>query len=291
MNNSLHAKISPLINAQELMALKQTAPAVIIDARAGADAKSKYLAGHLEGAFVADLNHDLADIKQSPADGGRHPLPDPQKFSKFINSLGITADTRVVVYDDKNGSNAAARLWWMLRSAGHSNVQVLDGGFDDAVKVGFPVKAGEETKTVNSDYHTGNWQLPIANMNEVDNAVKEDGFVVIDVRDADRFRGEREPFDPVAGHIPGAVNIPFTSNLDIDGHYLPAGELRKKYLDALDGIESEHVIVHCGSGVTACHTILAMEHAGLGIPKLYVGSWSEWVGNNMPVATLNKKNE
>lgn len=285
------SKIPALIKADELVALRDTEQFILIDARVGADAKAKYAEGHLAGAFFADLNHNLADIKQSPADGGRHPLPDPLKFSEFINSLGIHADTRVIVYDDKNGSNAAARFWWMLRSIGHNKVQLLDGGFDDAVKAGFPINTGEEIKKSSTGYNTNNWQLPMAAMDEVEEAVKDDAAIVIDVRDADRYRGEREPFDPVAGHIPGAVNIPFTSNLDSDGHYLPAEELRKKYLEALDGIDTGHVIIHCGSGVTACHTILAMEHAGLGIPKLYVGSWSEWTGNNMPVATLKKSDE
>jgi thiosulfate/3-mercaptopyruvate sulfurtransferase len=274
-------KISPLIRPNDLMALKEKY--VLIDARAGKDVKEKYLASHLKGALHADLDQQLADIKPDAADGGRHPLPTPEKFSDVLKQLGIGPNSHVVIYDDKNGGNAAARLWWMLRAIGHENVQVLDGGLQAALGAGFPTSSGEESPTTTDSYQSITWQLPMVNMSEVELAAKDNASLVIDVRDAARFRGETEPIDLIAGHIPGAVNIPFTSNLDENGFYLSPEALKEKYTAALAGKNADDVIVHCGSGVTACHTLLAMDYAGMEIPKLYVGSWSEWSRNDKPI--------
>jgi len=273
----------PIITPQALIALKQHHRIVLIDARAGAQAR--YATEHLNGALYVNLEGQLSDIPPNAANGGRHPLPTVTQFAQVLAQLGISPDSRVVVYDDKNGSNAAARFWWMLRAVGHQNVQVLDGGYDAAIRAGFPVNATVETPSINESYPADNWMLPIANMEEVAAATEDNNFLIIDVRDAVRYNGEMEPIDLIAGHIPQAVNVPLTGNLTADGSFLSPTELRGKYEQVLDGRTPENVIVHCGSGVTACHTLLAMDHAGLGIPKLYVGSWSEWSRNDQPIVT------
>ncbi|MFD2246345.1 sulfurtransferase [Pontibacter ruber] len=275
----------PIIKPQELVTLAQKENLVLIDARTGPDARDKYAAEHLKGALFVDLETDLAQKAADAAEGGRHPLPDAARFAELLGRLGIQPDSHVVVYDDKYGANAAARFWWMLRAIGHTKVQVLDGGYDAAVAAGEPVSAATEIPTPQPSYPQNGWQLPIATIEEVEKAAQDPAYLVVDVREAVRFRGEKEPIDLVAGHIPGAVNIPFMSNLNSSGSYLPAEELKAKYKNAVGNRGPEQVIVHCGSGVTACHTLLAMDYAGLGIPKLYVGSWSEWSRSGRTIAT------
>lgn len=269
--------LSPIIKPEDLTWLNQDEEIVIIDASAGS--KTRYEEQHLSGALFADVNEDLANIDDF-ANGGRHPLPSFEQFESVLQKLGITKDTHVIVYDDKNGGNAAARLWWMLRSIGHEKVQVIDGGFQAAVKAGFPTTNKVETPKSVGAYHIKSWGLPLSDIEEVEKVAKTDEYIVIDVRDAKRFAGLNEPIDLVAGHIPGAVNIPFTENLDSEGLFLTPEALKEKYTEALVSVKPENVIVHCGSGITACHTLLAMDYAGLSIPKLYVGSWSEWSRNN-----------
>ncbi len=281
-------QLSPIISTEELITL-QTSEIVIIDARAGINAKENYITSHLKGARYVDLNHDLATISPDAAIGGRHPLPSYQKFSEILSKLGITPSSHVIIYDDKNGSNAAARFWWMLRAIGHEKVQVVNGGFQTAVKAGFPVSSGIETFAEAELYPITKWELAQADITEIDIASKNQDTIIIDVRDKDRFNGLVEPIDLIAGHIPGATNIPFSGNLNNDGTYLSPEALKAKYLDAIGNAKSENVIVHCGSGVTACHTILAFDYAGLPIPKLYVGSWSEWSRNNRPMITAQTK--
>jgi thiosulfate/3-mercaptopyruvate sulfurtransferase len=274
-------KTSPLINPVDLFEIRNQTNLVLVDVRTGAGAKENYLANHLAGAFFVDLNTDLADIKTDTADGGRHPLPTFTQFGKVLQRCGITPAVHVVAYDDKNGANAASRFWWMLKSVGHKRVSVLNGGFDFAVKAGFPVNSGEETAAEVEPYKFENWLLPLATIDEVETARNDENSLVIDVREKDRFDGKREPFDSIAGHIPGAKNIPFAENLGNDGFYLSAEKLREKYASELPG--KQNVIVHCGSGVTACHTLLAFDYAELEIPRLYVGSWSEWSRQNRPI--------
>ncbi|TCD12614.1 sulfurtransferase [Pedobacter frigidisoli] len=271
------SKISPIIKPEDLTWLNQDDEIVIIDASAGS--KARYDGQHLAGAIFADVNEDLANIGDF-AIGGRHPLPTADQFSSVLQKLGITKNSYVIVYDDKNGGNAAARLWWMLKSIGHEKVQVIDGGFQAAVKANFPTTNKVETPKSVEKYEVKPWNLPLSNIDKVEKVAKSEDYIVIDVRDANRFAGLTEPIDTIAGHIPGAVNIPFTENLDTDGRFLSPEVLKEKYTAALADIRSEHVIVHCGSGITACHTLLAMDYAGLPIPKLYVGSWSEWSRNN-----------
>ncbi|PWS27595.1 sulfurtransferase [Pedobacter yonginense] len=267
----------PIIKPADLIALSQSQDFVIIDASAGS--KSRYEKEHLKGSLFADVNDDLANIGDF-AKGGRHPLPTLNQFAKVLQRFGIAKSSHIIVYDDKNGGNAAARLWWMLRAIGHKKVQVIDGGFDAAVKAGFPTSNAREIAKVVGPYEISDWSLPLADIDEVEQVAKREEYIVIDVRDANRFAGLTEPIDLIAGHIPGARNIPFTENLDGAGSFLAPEILKHKYLKALGNVKPENVIVHCGSGITACHTLLAMDYAGLPIPKLYVGSWSEWSRNN-----------
>ncbi len=273
------ANLPPIIQPHELVTLAQAQPVFILDASAGADALSNYNSGHLKGALRIDLNNDLADVPEDAANGGRHPLPSIINFAEVLGKLGISAQSHVVVYDDKNGANAAARFWWMLRAAGHTKVQVLNGGFQAAVKAGFPVSNSIVNIRTVPAYAFTNWKLPKVTIDEVKIAIADKQHVVVDVRDAYRYNGKSEPIDLVAGHIPGAINIPFNTNLDTNGMFLAAEILKEKYNTALGHTSINDVIVHCGSGVTACHTLLALDHADLGIPKLYVGSWSEWSRN------------
>ena len=283
-------ELSPIIKPQELISIQQTPELVIIDASAGPGVKEKYAAKHLAGALRIDMESQLANVGPDASKGGRHPLPDLTQFAQDLTQLGIGPDSHVIIYDDKNGANAAARFWWMLKSIGHAKVQVLDGGIDAAVAAGFPVSSEVETaSTPEKTYDSIQWVLPLSDIQEVKKVAEDDDYIVIDVRDKDRFDGKVEPIDLIAGHIPGATNIPFTGNLDSNGFYKSPAELKEKYTEALNGREPDKVIVHCGSGVTACHTLLAMAYADMDIPKLYVGSWSEWSRNDLPMVTLSKE--
>jgi thiosulfate/3-mercaptopyruvate sulfurtransferase len=276
---------SPIIHPSELLKLHQTENLVLVDASSGKNAKTNFDERHLDGALFVDLNTQLADIKEDVSQGGRHPLPTLEQFSETLSTLGISPQSHVVVYDDQNGSNAAARFWWMLKSVGRDKVQVLDGGFQGAIKVGFPTNSKITIPRKSKPHKIEKWQLPLADMSEVEKVSQDKNHLVIDVRDPERFNGEKEPIDLVAGHIPGAINIPFKTNLDENGYYLAPEILKNKYQKVFDTIKPENGIVHCGSGVTACHTLLAMAYAGMEIPKLYVGSWSEWSRNNKTIAT------
>jgi thiosulfate/3-mercaptopyruvate sulfurtransferase len=274
------AHFSPLIKPNELIEFKKSGDFVLIDACFGRD---KYLESHLEGALHVDLNSELSDIKEDVAIGGRHPLPEPVDFCQFLGNLGISPSSHVVVYDDKSGSNAAARFWWMLKALGHEKIQVVDGGKDAAIKSGYPVESGLETAKKQGFYPVKAWTLPMANIEEMDKASRNEKIVIIDVRENERYLGKKEPIDLIAGHIPGAINIPFMDNLDENGNFHSPELLKRQYSNILGDKDSSDVIVHCGSGVTACHTLLALSYAGFEIPKLYVGSWSEWSRNNRPI--------
>lgn len=277
--------ISPIIRTTELLKIYKRENLVLVDA--SNNPRSSYKKQHLDGALFVDVNTELADIKEDLSNGGRHPLPDLKDFSETLSKLGITRDSHVIVYDDKNGSNAAARFWWMLRSVGHEKVQVLDGGFQAAEQAGFPINSKLVTPKTTGTYVAEKWELPLADISEVEEVSQDENYLVIDVRDSVRYRGEKEPIDLIAGHIPGAINVPLTSNLNLNGLFLSQDELREKYKELLAEYEHENIIVHCGSGVSACHTLLAIDYAGLEIPKLYVGSWSEWSRNNKEIATTN----
>ncbi|CAD7805360.1 Putative thiosulfate sulfurtransferase SseB [Chryseobacterium aquaeductus] len=263
-----------IISANELKNLHKE-NLIILDARAGKDAHQKYLENHIKGARFIDLDKDLAEIGKDAALGGRHPLPTIEKFSKTISRLGISENSHIVIYDDKNGANAAARTWWMLKAFGFENVQVLDGGFQEAEKTELKFSSGEEVFEKAKIIEIKDWLLAVSSLEDVENELTNNSATVIDVRDSYRYKGESEPIDLIAGHIPGAINIPFSENLDENGFFLKPEILREKYLKLLQNKPTK-LIVHCGSGVTACHTILALDYAGFDIPNLYVGSWSEW---------------
>jgi thiosulfate/3-mercaptopyruvate sulfurtransferase len=277
----------PLVSPKEVPRAKDP-DIVIVDARSGPDAYQRYKAGHLAGAQHIDLDLDLSDKPHDPAKGGRHPLPAIEKFGAALGRLGITPSTRVYVYDDKSGANAAARFWWMLKAAGHLRVQVIDGGLDALVREGLPVTDKQTEVQPAPAYPVKNWMLPSVTLSQVARDAADPDKVVIDVRESYRYRGEREPIDLVAGHIPGAVNVPYLQNINDDGYFLSPDKLADLYKSVIGDRTPGDVIVHCGSGVTACHTLLALEQAGLPGASLYVGSWSEWSRNDRPVGKAEK---
>ena len=270
------SKISPIIQPEELLKLKAlNKDFILIDADGGG--KERYLASHLDGAYFVALETDLSGVVEDASNGGRHPLPHPTAFAETISKFGIGPESHVIIYDDKNGSNAAARFWWMLTAIGYENVQVLNGGLRAALNVGFPSNANPDTPSpVKIDASIYEWKLPVATIEEVEKASKAGDKTIVDVRAIDRYDGLVEPLDLIAGHIPNAINIPLTDNLDELGAFKEPALLKTKYSEVFKDTNPENIIVHCGSGVTACHTLLAFAYAGLPIPSLYVGSWSEW---------------
>ncbi len=232
----------------------------------------EYLTGHVPGAVYAHLGHDLS----SAPDGsnGRHPLPDPRTLVETFGRLGITQGTQVVAYDQDSGM-FASRLWWLLRWMGHDAVAVLDGGFSKWTAEGRPVASGNNARA--SRRFTGAPRPDMtANVADVAALMHRQDARLVDARAPERHRGETEPLDRVAGHIPGAANHFFQQNLDDHGVFRSPDDLRERLSHALDGTPPDHVVCYCGSGVTACHNLLALEHAGLRGAKLYAGSWSEW---------------
>ena len=278
--------MSPLIEIEELRSEK--GPIILIDARAGADTRQRYDAGHLQGAQFADLDKDLTLLPENAANGGRHPLPPIENFSKKLGEWGITPDSHVVVYDDKAAAFGGARLWWMLRAIGHKKVQVLNGGLKAVIDAGGPLSTEPYTVTPVAPYPVPNSFAGTVDIEETGNAAKDSHKMVIDVRETPRYLGQMEPIDLIAGHIPGAENMPYTLNLDVNGKYKSPEELKAAYEQLLGDVKADNVIVHCGSGVTACHTLLGMDYAGITGPKMYVGSWSEWSRRDLPIATDQK---
>lgn len=273
--------MDPVLDVESLIeALRgpeATRPA-LVDARRSREA---YATAHLAGARWVDLDRDLAAPVTDASHGGRHPLPAPEAFASVLGRLGIEGDARrVVIYDDQGGGLAAARFWWMLRAYQHHDVQVLDGGWaaiqEAAARGALQIDSAPEPDA-RATHEVRAWAGSEASLEEVDRLRLDPGWLVLDVRAADRYRGENETIDPVAGHIPGVVNAPYAStNLDARGRFVDAATLRRTYEGLLGGRPVDHLVVHCGSGVTACHTLLALERAGLRGARLYVGSWSEW---------------
>jgi thiosulfate/3-mercaptopyruvate sulfurtransferase len=203
-----------------------------------------------------------------------------RELAVTLGRWGITPSSRVIAYDDQGGANAAARLWWLLRAVGHREVQVVDGGLAALRDAGFALTTEEPVPEARSPYPCADPAGGLADIDDVERARGATDRRLIDVRAAFRFRGDSDPFDPIAGHIPGARNAPYSENLHADGTFKNADELRALLAGVLDGIAPAQTIVHCGSGVTACHTLLALERAELHGAKLYVGSWSEWCRNS-----------
>ena len=259
----------------------------VVDARASLGdpqaGEGQYLAGHVPGAVYADLNRDLSDLTR--AGHGRHPLPDSDEFAARLGRWGIAPETQVVVYDGSDGSMAAARLWWLLRLMGHARVAVLDGGIAAWQAAGLPLATGAGEVPAQPAYPGRFDTTQIANADEITARLKHAPGWLLDARAGERFRGEVEPLDPVAGHVPGAVNRPFASNV-LDGRMRDTQELRAELQGIIGNRDPQQVVLMCGSGVTACHLLLAMEAAGLSGARIYADSWSGWVSDSSrPVAS------
>ena len=244
--------------------------------------ETEYARAHLPGALYLHLDRDLS----SPisAQSGRHPLPDPGSFAARLAELGVTPESQIVAYDQGNGAYGA-RLWWLARWIGLRNVAVLDGGIAAWRAAGLPLETAVRTPKPSAFTPTVTPNAWVTS-DAVDELRQRPGNLLIDARGAERFAGRNETLDPVAGHVPGARNRPFLDNLGADGRFLPADVLRQQFTTLLGSTNASSVVAMCGSGVTACHNLLALEHAGFSGARLYAGSWSEWIRDpRRPVAT------
>ena len=269
----------PLVSCEQLAAHLNDPDWRIVDCRHQLSdvgyGQRVYAEGHLPGAFFMHLDRDLSGAMSGC--NGRHPLPDPQVLAAKFGAIGISSRTQVVAYDDAEGM-VSGRLWWMLRWHGHDNVVVLDGGFNRWVKEGRPLTRDIPVvlPTV-FEIEQRDW---VVTADEVLANIASPELVVVDARGPDRFRGENETIDPVGGHIPGARNRFFRDNLDADGRFRPAAELRREFLELFAGTPPDKTVMQCGSGVSACHNLIALELAGLTGARLYAGSWSEWCSDS-----------
>jgi thiosulfate/3-mercaptopyruvate sulfurtransferase len=274
-----------LISADQLQ--KTLGTVTVVDCRADLlrpdVARDAYLAGHIPAAIYAHLENDLSGPK-TPYNG-RHPLPDPNDLAATFGRWGISQDSQVVAYDADTGM-FASRLWWLLRWLGHRAVAVLDGGLKNWIHVGLPL-AVDVSQPKASLFTPSIDRSAVVDTDEVAALITQKEWRVLDARAPERFRGEVEPIDPVAGHIPGARNHPFATNIGANGRLLAADQLTAIFRSSLDGVSADKSIMMCGSGVTACHNLLAMEVAGMTGAKLYAGSWSEWIRD--PSRPVEKK--
>lgn len=271
----------PLVSAEELDALLRFDPPALLDVRwelGGPPGRPLYLEGHIPGAVFVDLD---ASLSGPPGAGGRHPLPAAQDFQAEMRGAGVSAHRPVVAYDAGTGI-AAARAWWVLRYFGHRAVAVLDGGFAAWVAAGLPVEGGAVEVETPGDFVARAGDMPVVDAAGAAELAR--AGVLLDARAPERFRGEHEPIDPVAGHLPGAVNLPDASLVDSNGRFLDPDALRERFAGA--GVRDGVVVgAYCGSGVSAAHEVLALELAGFSA-ALYAGSWSEWIADpGRPVAT------
>lgn len=245
--------------------------------------ENNYNAYHIPGARYAHLDKDLSS--QITATSGRHPLPDVTELTRKLACWGLRSNMQVVVYDDSFGS-IAARLWWLLRWLGHFSVAVLDGGFPKWQREGRPLEIRlPETQAgdLSCRYEAQSWLTT----DQIEQSLQDDTICLLDARTPERFQGKQEPIDPVAGHIPGAINHPFDLNLTATGEFKSPAILRAQFAHTLGVTQSDRVVHMCGSGVTACHNLLTMEIVGLKGSMLYPGSWSEWIrDNNRPVSLI-----
>ncbi|BFI95572.1 MAG: sulfurtransferase [Rhodanobacter sp.] len=268
-----------LVSAAELAALPP-GEVLVVDCRKDladpAKGRRDYAAGHIPGAVYAELDADLSDLSLQAQGFGRHPLPSAPAFSAVLGRWGWRPGLQVVAYDAANGALAAARLWWLLRFAGERAVAVLDGGLAAWQAAGLPMEAAipqRAATTVAVHFDPALAVLDHATLHAAP------APLLIDARAAPRYRGDVEPLDPVAGHVPGALNRPFADNLAADGRFKSAAELQREFRAVLGARAPAEVVHMCGSGVTACHNLLAMEHAGLAGSRLYAPSWSGWVSD------------
>ena len=286
---------TPLISAQELQALRASETPLMVfdcsfDLSHPSAGEQKYLEAHIPGAVYANLDTALsalhgmpgadgsvitAQSADAPASGGRHPLPSRERFAIWLSSVGFANGMQAVVYD-RNSTAYCGRLWWMLKWAGHDAVAVLDGGLQAWQAQGGEVAQGSEPAHFQSNFRLGEPLRRLATADEVLAQLQLPTQTVVDARAAPRYRGEVEPLDPVAGHIPGALNRPYGENFTADGHFKSADTLRAEWNAVLAGRAPQSVVHHCGSGVTANPNLIAMELAGLGHSALFAGSWSEW---------------
>ncbi|MBK8817346.1 MAG: sulfurtransferase [Methylococcaceae bacterium] len=279
-------KYTTLISANELNKELGNPDLIIFDCRFSlADTEAGFAAyrhGHIPTARYAHLDNDLSSTISSFT--GRHPLPSTTVLAQNLGQWGMDNQSQVIVYDDNSGA-FAGRLWWLLRTLGHDSVAVLDGGYRQWMQSGFPTTTHlpKITPKIFRPYLVGETQL---NAMEVQNGLAGKKICLIDARSPERYRGEQEPIDPIAGHIPGAVNRPFQLNLDKNGLLLSPEILRNQFIQLIGEKNPQQIVHMCGSGVTACHNLLAMEVAELKGSKLYPGSWSEWIKDkNRAIAT------
>lgn len=277
----------PLVSVTELATAIAQGDALVVDCRFEladpAKGRRDHLAAHIPGAAYADLDNDLSDRSRQGL--GRHPLPEDARLSAALSHWGWRPGRRIVFYDDAGGALAAARAWWLLRLAGATDAQVLDGGWAAWRAAGLPVEEGNATHAPSevSVHIDGD---AVVGYDELQGRLASGTVLLIDARGAPRFRGEVEPIDRVGGHVPGAVNRPFSENLAADGRFKPAAALRAEFAALLGARASGDVVHMCGSGVTACHNLLAMEHAGLTGSRVFAPSWSGWISDSArPVAT------
>jgi thiosulfate/3-mercaptopyruvate sulfurtransferase len=276
-----YSMYTTLISAPELQALMAGKPALMVfdcsfelmQATAG---DTQYQQAHIAGAVRADLDRHLsAHGDVNAASGGRHPLPSREAFATWLGRVGLTPEMQVVVYD-RQGCHYCGRLWWMLKWAGHEASAVLDGGLAAWQAINGRVESGAGPSPHATYYPLAQECTALVDTEVIAKQLGRPGQTLIDARGAPRFRGEVEPLDPVAGHIPGALNRPFTDNFDATGKFKSATQLRTEFETLLAGRDPRSVVNHCGSGVTAVPNIIAMEVAGLGRSGLYAGSWSDW---------------
>lgn len=268
-------QFTTLIDAQTLADRLADPDWVVVDCRFDlrdtAAGERAYQEAHIPEAVYAHLDRDLSS--KPVTDYGRHPLPSPAALTRLFGRLGIDGSKQVVAYDDSNGM-VASRLWWMLRYMGHEVVAVLDGGWRAWAAAELPIHAGVEANVplLFTGEPRSEWLVQLADIADISGDVP----LLVDSRDAARYRGENETLDPQAGHIPGAVNYPFKLNVDQDGRHLSPEALRQQLTQVLRETPAEETVFYCGSGVSACANLLALAHAGLPAARLYVGSWSEW---------------
>jgi thiosulfate/3-mercaptopyruvate sulfurtransferase len=274
----------PLVSPESLAQHLDDPNVLIVDCRADIRDATKgridYEASHIKNAVFADLDVDLSDITQKGA-LGRHPLPTDVALSAAFSRWNLTPDKHVVAYDNEKGALAAARLWWLLRLADHKHAYVLDGGLATWRAASLPLESGKE-KTRDTHIDAKLDRREVVWTDELERRRHDGSIVLVDARAAPRYRGEVEPIDKVAGHVPGALNRPFSDNLDASGRFKSAAHLRGEFYALIGAFQPWQVVHMCGSGVTACHNLLAMEAAGMQGSRVFAPSWSGWISSSSP---------
>jgi thiosulfate/3-mercaptopyruvate sulfurtransferase len=285
---------SPLISPERLATLTGTPGVLVVDCSVDLADRTKgrrsYESAHIPGAVFADLESDLSDMTLTGA-LGRHPLPTDAQLSAAFSRWNLTPDTHVIAYDDSNGALAAARLWWLLRVAGHKHASVLDGGLSAWRAAGLPLESGVEP-VCDAKVDAKLDRHEVVFTEELEKRRHEGTMLLIDARAAARYRGEVEPIDAKAGHIPGAINRPFSDNLEANGRFKSPEHLRGEFYALIGAFNPWQVVHMCGSGVTACHNLLAMEAAGMMGSRVFAPSWSGWIdGPDHDIAHSSSRSE